>query len=179
MPIMGLVTRLHCPACAYHKLVLDGVLLVTRDDGVDEICPHPMEIRHAEGVTGRSVADLKKAGRLHGAAGTFCRTCGEVGYYRAGVASRCAACGPGTLEPIHHRSEMSGGCSTMGLLINAAMLPPLLTSQIAWSLPGLFLIVVVGLRWGVREASAKHAFAAIPCPKCHRPGLKRSYAGKT
>jgi hypothetical protein len=74
------IYEVRCDHCDY-KADGSSYLAVTMPDGTEEICPHPMEIEHAEIVTKEKWSTLMKQGRIRYRHAMFCRECGVVDYY--------------------------------------------------------------------------------------------------
>ena len=77
----GLYT-LKCDRCDFHvgPRVM-SITLAVKDDGREIICPHPSEVRTAEGATGKKWHDLMREGRILYRYGFVCLACGKFGYY--------------------------------------------------------------------------------------------------
>jgi hypothetical protein len=80
---MARIYRVACDACPFEREVESHLMFVLRDDGTEQLCLHPGEIRCAEAVTGRSAGDLRRTDRLRERRAHLCLACGEVGYYRS------------------------------------------------------------------------------------------------
>jgi hypothetical protein len=180
---MPLVLEIRCSGCGYCRQSVDQVLLVAMSDGVDEVCMHPGEARHATRLTGLQLSELRRQGRLHAGCPAFCTRCGDVGYHRRPAASAgsgaswaqalaCHSCGAQGLQALRLPSgDPPGGVVTAGLLVIATMWPPLLLSEPWVAFPGAVLLASFVLWWRRRAQRARTQQAQVPCPQCGRPGI--------
>ena len=80
---MPLIFAVHCTACDFKTASMSSATaVVDLDSGEEAICPHPLERRTAEDLTGRGWPELVRAGRIGYQYPLTCKICGTTDYYR-------------------------------------------------------------------------------------------------
>jgi len=74
------IFTVQCDKCDY-RVGGTSYLAVIMPDGKEEICPHPIEIQHAEVATMEKWSSLVEQRRIRYRYAMFCRECGAVDYY--------------------------------------------------------------------------------------------------
>lgn len=75
------IYRMACGSCEYEVEGIMSITYVIKDDGSEEICPHPAEGSRAEKATGKSWGELSRANRIVYRYALVCLACGELDYY--------------------------------------------------------------------------------------------------
>ena len=123
------IYRVACDSCGLERLATESHAVVRREDGRDEVLPHPLERRTAEELTGKSWRQLTSAGRITYRYAAVCGRCGELAYVlapggrrrghlwnltrrprRADQAEPCPSCGSFDLVPITDRRFAGAPC---------------------------------------------------------------------
>jgi hypothetical protein len=181
---MALIYRLHCPKCSYAKEFADWALLLVNEDGSEYVCHHPGEVTQAEEFSKVPFAELKRTGRLFGAAPAWCGKCGSVEYYRSSGGfprtspdrdawlqqMKCKACGQSGLLPATDSLAPWGGCSSVGLLFNIAVWPAIVFHPL-WGLPGLAVLFGFVWWWWVIKSRERVRWSGLSCPACRAIGI--------
>jgi predicted nucleic-acid-binding Zn-ribbon protein len=176
---MGLVLELRCRDCGFHTGYAEGVLLATCDDGVDKVCPHPLEGLYAKEHTGLEIGELSAQGRLHAGLPVFCARCGTTDFHRTPAPAGGYACEACRGERFHAMAELAGTskiASVLGwaaffvLVASGGMLAVFESGRVALFCVELFVPLVLAARLcGYR--ARRRARERIPCPKCGETGL--------
>jgi DNA-directed RNA polymerase subunit RPC12/RpoP len=76
-----MLCQIRCDQCRFHCGGFPTVVFAVREDGLEVQLPHRGRDSEAREVTGKSLDELRDAGRLRHRSAQMCLCCGEVGYY--------------------------------------------------------------------------------------------------